>query len=162
MKKYPLLFTLAALAAVIGIAATRPQSSTLDYKIFNTSDTVALTLQKSGTVSSNFVEFFSGANLKFAVPSTGVVPLTYGGTGGSSAATAKTALGIQAGQATTAADGTVTNTFATAFTSAPKVVLQPVGSFGPTNNLVSVTTSNFVCNIGEPSIVVHYIAVGAP
>lgn len=78
------------------------------------------------------------------------------------AANAKTALGIQAGTATTAADGTVTNTFSTAFASAPVVVISPFNNTTATNSVVSVSTTAFVANLGTAAAVLHWIAVGAP
>lgn len=75
----------------------------------------------------------------------------------------KKAIGIQAGSAVTADDGTVTNTFSTAFSTAPKVVLTPFNSTTAlTNTVVSVTTSNFVANLGANAVTLHWVAVGAP
>ncbi len=93
---------------------------------------------------------------------TGVLPIANGGTGGATAAAALTALGVQAWSATTADDGTVTNTFATAYSVAPKVVITKVASASPTNSIAAPTTTNVVITIGEPSIVVHGISIGTP
>lgn len=74
----------------------------------------------------------------------------------------KTNLGIQSGSVTTSANGTVTNTFGTAFASAPVVVISQTGSACTTTNILTVTATGFVYNAGAPSIVVKWIAVGAP
>ena len=81
-----------------------------------------------------------------------------------SVAASKTALGIQAGSGTTSGDGTVTNTFATAFSSAPKVVAQHTGAplnLG-TNAVTSVTATTFVLDLGSSGVTFDYIAIGAP
>jgi len=77
-------------------------------------------------------------------------------------AQAKVLLGIQSGTCTVAADGTVTNTFATAYSTAPNVVVTPLATanYG-TNYLVSVSTTNFIYH-GTATVVNHWIAVGAP
>jgi hypothetical protein len=75
---------------------------------------------------------------------------------------AKTALGIQSGSITNSADGTVTNTFTTAFSSAPIVVAAQTGLNTTTTNVLTVTASNFVYQSGAPSKVINWIAVGAP
>lgn len=93
----------------------------------------------------------------------GVLPLANGGTAGATAAAAKTALGIQFGSNTTAADGTVTNTFGTAFSSAPYVVTTPINkSIAITNTVISVSSTAFIYNMGADGVVFHFIAIGAP
>lgn len=163
MKKRPLFVgLLLGICAMLAVAATRPLTQSLDLKISNATDTVGLTIQKGGSLTSNQFEIYSGSTLTFAVPASGVLPITYGGTGGATAAAGRLAQGIQAGTLTTSANGTVTNTFATAFTVAPYVVTTLQNSTGPTNNVVSVTTSNFVYSAGSASKTAHWIAIGTP
>ena len=80
-----------------------------------------------------------------------------------SVANTKLALGIQAGTATTAADGAKTNTFPTAFGSAPYVTVSTVGAAAETLHLVitNVTATTFT-TLGDAAGVYHWIAVGAP
>lgn len=157
-----LCFVACLLAAGLLLADT--WRTTRDFKIDNTDDTVALTLQKpgSGTLTSNLLEAFSGSTLVFKLPPTGILPLAHGGTAAATAAGAKTALGIQAGAATTSDDGTVTNTFATAFSAAPKVVLTAAAdALGVVPYLSAVTATNFTL-VGATNLAYHYIAIGAP
>ncbi len=78
-------------------------------------------------------------------------------------AATKVALGIQAGLGVSTSDGTVTNTFSTAFSSAPIVVTTiNAASGGTTNWIVSVTASNFIWKCGATGLTNYWIAVGAP
>lgn len=77
-------------------------------------------------------------------------------------ANTKLALGIQSGSVTTSADGTVTNTFGTAFSTAPVVLLCQTGDGTTITNTVTVTTTNFTYSAGAPSIVAKWLAIGAP
>lgn len=73
------------------------------------------------------------------------------------------ARGINQGTSITSSDGTVTNTFSTNYTysAAPTVVVTLRGTgISTTNDVVSVTTSNFVYKAGAPSITNNWIAVG--
>lgn len=72
------------------------------------------------------------------------------------------ALGIQSGSVTSSADGTFTNTFSTAFGAAPKVIMTPVNSVTATNTVVSSSTTTFIGNVSDASIVVNWIAIGTP
>lgn len=199
MKRFLIISAALATVALIGIAATLPATRPArDWFVNNTTDTVAMSIQKAGDVSANYLEAYAGSTLKFAIPADGLLDVIYGGTGAATAAGAraalglsetstnttaagwrtaagvgewttntasnvKAAIGIQAGSVTTATDGTVTNTFATAFGSAPVVVISPVGeAVSATNNLVSVTESNFVYNAGQDAQVAKWIAVGTP
>jgi hypothetical protein len=70
---------------------------------------------------------------------------------------------ITSGTCVTSTDGTVTNTFATAFSSAPKVFLSQVGTLVTgTNILTSVTASNFVVNTKSATTTNNWIAIGTP
>lgn len=73
------------------------------------------------------------------------------------------ALGIQSGSATSAADGAVTNTFTTAFASAPVVVLTPTGETAPTLQYVvtNVSATAFI-TVGDAAGTYSWIAIGAP
>ncbi len=73
------------------------------------------------------------------------------------------ALGIQKGFGVSTSDGTVTNTFGQAFSSAPIVTTtQNATSGGTTNWIVSVTASNFIWKCGATGVTNYYIAIGAP
>lgn len=76
-----------------------------------------------------------------------------------SIANTKLALGIQAGTGTTAAGGTATVTFPTAFASAPVVICKGAG---PTNSVSSVTSTGFAIDTKEGTAAFSWIAVGAP
>lgn len=81
------------------------------------------------------------------------------------AAASKTLLGIQFGTSTTAADGTGTNTFGTAFASAPIVVTTPTGAAAVvvgTNKVISTSATAFIYVTGAPGTVINWIANGAP
>lgn len=54
----------------------------------------------------------------------------------------------------------VRNTFAAAFSSAPVVVFTPPGE--SSTNSITITTTNFVLDIGVAGAVVPWIAIGAP
>ena len=70
---------------------------------------------------------------------------------------------VFSGISVTAADGTVTNTYPTAYSSPPKVVVAQVGSLNsPTNLVVTLTTTNFVYNGGRPSMTNLWISIGTP
>lgn len=91
------------------------------------------------------------------------VPIANGGTGAATAAAALTAFGVQSGSVTTAEDGTVTNTFATVFGAVPTLVIAQQGeAVTVTNNVVSLTESNFVYSAGAPAIVAKFHAIGTP
>ncbi|KAF0176443.1 MAG: Uncharacterized protein FD161_2982 [Limisphaerales bacterium] len=72
------------------------------------------------------------------------------------------ALGIQSGSVTSSADGTFTNTFSTAFSAAPKVIITPVNSVTATQTVVSASTTAFIGNVSDASVVVNWIAIGTP
>lgn len=80
-----------------------------------------------------------------------------------SIANTKLALGIQSGTCITAADGTVTNTFATAFSAAPTVILTHLGlKLSPTNVVTTTTTTNFIMSAALGDVTNQWIAIGAP
>ena len=154
---------LAALAGVVAIAATLPRTfPSRDIGVSNSNDTVGLTIQKGGSQTANLVEAYEGSTLKFALPASGVLSATYGGTGAASVSAAKTALGIQSGSVTTASDGTVTNVFGTAFSGTPIVVIQQIGNACTVTNALTVTSSQFIFGAGSGSITAKWIAIGAP
>ena len=77
-------------------------------------------------------------------------------------AAAKVSFGIQAGTNIISDDSTVTNTFSTAFTSAPFVTLTQFTAEAPTNIvLVSVSTTQFIA-WGQTNSPFHWQAIGAP
>lgn len=72
--------------------------------------------------------------------------------------------GLLFGQCVSAADGTVTQTFATAFSAAPYIMFQRVSATGVagTNSVVEKTAAYFVLQTGEVGATNNWIAVGAP
>jgi hypothetical protein len=90
------------------------------------------------------------------------VPVANGGTGGSTAATGRTGLGIQVGSVTTAADGTVTNTFSPAYSVAPIVLPVQTGADTSVTNTVTVTTTNVIFVTNEAATVIKFVAIGTP
>lgn len=80
-------------------------------------------------------------------------------------ATTKTLFGIQTGSFTVAndGDGTIINTFATAYASAPVVIVQTlVANIVTTNVVTATTTTTFTFDCGCDDIGFNYIAIGAP
>jgi len=71
-------------------------------------------------------------------------------------------IGVQAFSATTAEDGTVTNTFDPVFSTAPIVIAAQVGDAVTVTNNFTVTESNIVYTAGAPDILVKGAAIGAP
>lgn len=156
-----LTFTGLAAILFVGVAAAVYTGDAI-YIINPPPDQIPIKMRATGrTLPWIEITGDAGATL-FSLPATGVLPASYGGTGATSVSGAKTALGIQAGSVTTADDGTVTNTFSTEFSSAPIVVITAVDSASPTNFISALTTTNCIITIGEPAIVVHFIAVGVP
>jgi hypothetical protein len=145
---------LAALVAAgclaVLVAATAPLTQTRDLKISNTQNTVKLTIQQPGAQSANAIEIYRGGNLELAVPGTNV------------AAGLKVKLGIQAGNVVTSGDGTVTQTFATAFSAAPVVVTTQLGLNTTITNVLAVTASTFVLQTSLATQTNNWIALGAP
>lgn len=74
---------------------------------------------------------------------------------------------IQSGNITSTADGTITNTFAVAFSAVPFVMVGQNG-YGSgntntgTNNISTITTTNFIWNCQKASIPASWIAIGTP
>jgi hypothetical protein len=159
MKTKPTFIIFAAVFALLCVAAAVRQTSAIH--IVNDTDEIQLKINTS-TQTAPLVEIATSGTTKFSLPATGIVPVTYGGTGAASVSAAKTALGIQSGSITNAADGTVTNTFATAFSSAPVVIGVQTGNGTTTTNTFTITASNFVWNAGAPSKVLSWVAIGAP
>lgn len=71
---------------------------------------------------------------------------------------------IQTGSCVSVADGTVTNTFTTPYSSAPKIFATQTGLAlnTSTNITTSITTSNFVIRTGLANTTNNWIAVGTP
>ncbi len=72
------------------------------------------------------------------------------------------AMQLQSGIATSAADGTVTNTFVTVFPIAPIVVATPKSATALTNVVSSITTSNCIFTVGAGSVAINWIAITSP
>ncbi len=101
---------------------------------------------RSATQTNPWLEFSTDSGLLFSVPANGIL--------------AASNLPIQTGIATTAADGTCTQTFTLAFSAVPKVVSSPNTNNVLTNAISSITTSNFVLTLGVASATANWIAVG--
>lgn len=70
---------------------------------------------------------------------------------------------ILSGTCVSTTDGTVTNTFSTAFSSAPKVILSQIGNtVTGTNTITSVTTTGFIVNNKVATCTNNWIAIGVP
>ncbi len=69
---------------------------------------------------------------------------------------------VQYGTCTTVANGTVTQTFATAFSSVPVIVSTQRGVGGSATNFYVATTSNFVLTTSVGTQSNTWIAVGTP
>lgn len=138
-----LLTALLVVTAVIAVAATtKPITSLLDQVINSAQDTTALKIIKPGGVNSDFIQAYSGSNKKFAVNSNGVVSC------------------LQFATAVTSSDGTVTNPFTPVFPAAPTVVSCQVGTGTTTTNIITVTSSNVVLNVGKGGVTNNLIIAG--
>jgi hypothetical protein len=144
------------------LRGTAPVSQ--DLLVTNVNNTVPLTINKGDTLNTNFIELRSAGSLKFAIPSNGLTPIAYGGTGTSSVAGVKRNLGIDTGSCVSSGDGTVTQAFAFTFASAPKVFLTQTGTnnWSRTNVAHTITTTNFIVNTTVASVTNQWLAIGAP
>ena len=153
---------LLSVVALLGIAAAINIDTSNLYIQNSDTDTVKIRVRTADTQTAPWMEFNNNGTLAFSLPATGIIPTTYGGTGASSPAAAKIALGIQSGTNILAADHTVTNTFSTAFSAAPHVTVTG-WTQGPATNvfILSVSKTNFIA-AGTATDPIHWIAVGAP
>lgn len=148
--------------AVLGIAATVTIETGNLYIQNSDGAEVKLRVRTAEAQTAPWMEFTETNALRFSLPATGIVPVAYGGTGAATAAAAKVALGFQSGTNIIAADHTVTNTFATAFSAAPIVTVTGWTEEPATNAFIlSVSTSNVIV-AGTATVPIHWIAVGAP
>lgn len=71
---------------------------------------------------------------------------------------------VQTGSCVSVADGTVTNTFTTLYSSVPKVIATQTGTAlnTSTNIVVSITPSNFVIRTGLASTTNSWLSIGTP
>lgn len=80
--------------------------------------------------------------------------------------TSAAALQIMTGSGTTATDGTQTNTFGTAFSTAPLVFITQTGTAANNTNTVNsigtVTASGIIYIAGKSGVTYSYLAIGAP
>jgi hypothetical protein len=149
------------LIALLGIAAAVNMSAPIYIQNSDT-ETVQIRVRTGAAQTSPWLEFVETNATRFSLPATGIIPTAYGGTGAATPAAAKLAFGIQSGTNIISSDSRVTNTFATAFATAPFVVMNRFTAGGVTNNtLVSVSTTNFIA-WGQTNSPFHWIAVGAP
>lgn len=144
-KIFPVL--LGVLLLMLGTAAVVQQTTAI--YVLNTVDAEVKIKARSGAdQTAPFLEMVKGNTPVFVVSANGGIA----------------APGIQSGYVISAADGTVTNTFATAFASRPVVSVTQYGALTATvtNWLVSVTETNFVLSVGAPSRTNFWIAIGTP
>jgi hypothetical protein len=150
MRKYLHLLFL-GVAAVFIIAATAPSYLTArDLFVRNSDNTVGIKVTKGASYTANAAEFYVGSQLRTAIPAVGLVR--------ASGATAR----IESGLATCGVNGGLTNSFANAFSAAPLVITTLRNNVGPTNNVLTVTTTNFTYTSGSQTSVVQWLAIGAP
>jgi hypothetical protein len=69
---------------------------------------------------------------------------------------------ILSGTVVSTADGTVTNTFTSAFSTAPNVISTQVGINTTITNTIVITTTNFVLTVNKATVTNRWIAIGAP
>ena len=160
--KRNLLWLLLVGVALAGIGAAVNLSTSNLYIQNDEVAEVKIRVRTAAAQTAPWMEFNSAGTLAFSLPATGIVPVAYGGTGGATAAAARTALGIQSGTNIFSSDSRVTNTFATAFTVEPFVTLTRFVIGTVTNGvLVSVSTTNLI-EWGQTNALLHWIAVGTP
>jgi hypothetical protein len=160
--KRNLLWLLLVGVALAGIGAAVDLSTSNLYIQNSEVDQVKIRVRTADTQTAPWIEFNNDGTLAFSLPATGIVPVVYGGTGSATPAAAKVAFGIQSGTNVIAADHTVTNTFATAFSAAP-IVTVTGWTQGPATNvhILSVSTTRAIV-AGTATDPIHWIAVGAP
>ena len=70
---------------------------------------------------------------------------------------------ITSGTCVTSSNGTVTNTFPSAYSSAPTIITTQVGTTTTGTNLItSVTTTNFILTTRNTPTTNNWIAIGTP
>lgn len=69
------------LAALTAFAEDPPSSQDHAQIFHGTTDTTKLTVVGPNPMTNNIAEFYTGSKLRFAVPSSGVIPISMGGTG---------------------------------------------------------------------------------
>ncbi len=141
-------------ALVLCLAAISQQ--TTGIKVVNSDGLVKFSAIDNAQ-SQPWLEFGSQTNTVFKLPATGIIPAAYGGTGTNNAF-------IQAGSnQLTSASSSVTNTFGSAYSAIPTVV---VGGLNGGTNIyaTNVTTTNFVAKspTASSTSIIQWIAVGAP
>lgn len=176
-----LLIAIAAVAAWVINAATfdvptqklrttAPVSQ--DLLVTNANNTVGVTVQKSSASVSKLISASHAGTAMFTVETNGTInsaaltaslPVFSDSSKNLSSKTiANTllALGIQKGTVSMAALDQQTNTFSTAFSSAPVIVFT-----GPTNalpHLVTVSATGFTVGTDGTNHTIQWIAIGAP
>lgn len=141
-----------ALLVIAGVAATVAVQSNNIY-IQNTEPTEIKFKARTTGQSAPWIEFVDGNTMVFQLPATGILPAAYGGTGSAAAF-------VQSGSMNNTNAFMLTNTFATAFSVAPTVVVTSATNALP--HIVSITTSNFVAGAALTNSTIYWVAVGAP
>ncbi len=140
------LFTIAlvAVACVPFMAdAAPPLTQTRPFTVNATNQ--APSLIGIGPVGTNdLLQLYQGSNKRFVVASNGVPTFSQGGS------------------VVTVANGSVTNTFAFPYATAPTVVTTQLGLNTTTTNTLVVTTTNFVLTTSKATQTNSWIAIGPP
>lgn len=145
MKTKFLLLSLMPAIVVLMVAAVVVQTECI--YVLNTVDAETKLKLRSGTgQTAPFVECVKGGDSVFSVSANGGISTP----------------SIQSGSVTTAGDGTVTNTFSTAFSAAPVVLAVQTGIDTTITNTITVTTTNFILVTQKASQVVKWVAIGTP
>lgn len=138
-------FFILGVLSVVALGAVVQQSANI-FILNSVDDEVNLAIRTSSTHSKPIIECVKGATTVFQVNSNGGL----------------TTPSIQSGSVVTSADGTVTNSFTTAFTAAPIVINRQTGTGTTTTNILTVTTTNFILNTGVGTQTNSWVAFGTP
>ena len=125
MKRNPAWFLL-GLIALIGVAAVSVSTDNL-YIQNSEVDQVKIRVRTADTQTAPWIEFNNDGTLAFSLPATGIIPTTYGGTGGATPAAARASLGVVEGATNTTALGWRTYIGVSEFTTN---TLVPIASGG--------------------------------
>jgi hypothetical protein len=149
-----------ACAVTVLVFAAPPLGMGRPLTIQATNQAPALIMElPAGT--NDFLRGYIGGVLRFYVPSNGVLPVAFGGSGATNVAGSQTNLGLITGSAVTTSDGTVTQAFGITFAAAPNVISTQVGLDTTSTNVVEITTSNFIVRTGKATVTNRWFAIGA-
>ena len=154
MKKLATILGLVAVTALV-IAAKKDDVTFPNAAALSSYSSVIQTFLGTSTAAA------ARASLGVAETATNsVIPLAKGGTASATATAARGVLGVRAMVAVTSGDGTVTNTFTTPFAITPCIAQVPFNTDTiQTNTVRSITTSNYVADLGAHGVTFYYIAI---